>query len=228
MKDSILIAPSLLAADFCNLQSAVQSIEYTGGADILHLDIMDGHYVPNLTFGAPVISQLRQHTDLLFEAHLMINNPEDCVGQYIQAGCNRIIIHPETCVHLYKLAEDIQNNNCQFGLALNPAQSIESLNLPDIGHLCDVITVMSVSPGFGGQKFINSVLPKITKLKNYIQELNLNIQIEVDGGVNTNNIEDLVKAGTDILVAGSSIYNQKNTPDKNIQEFRQIIAKTVQ
>lgn len=214
-----LIAPSILSADFGKLHSEIQLIEQE--ADILHIDVMDGHYVPNLTIGPAIIKSLRPHSQLLFETHLMITNAEQSVQQYIDAGSDRIVVHPETITHLHRLLTLIKEQNIQAGLAINPGQPLEVLSLPYIGHLLDSITVMSVNPGFPAQSFIPESIQKIKDLKQLINSLGLNILIEVDGGVNKQTAPLVKQAGADILVAGSAVYNSGN-PVLAIQELKNI------
>lgn len=214
-----LIAPSILSADFGKLHEEIKLIEQE--ADILHIDIMDGHYVPNLTIGPAIIKSLRLHSQLFFETHLMITNAEDSVQQYIDAGSDRIVVHPETITHLHRLLVLIKSQGKQAGLALNPGQPLEILALPYIGNLLDSITVMTVNPGFPAQSFIPESITKIKDLKQLINNLDLNIQIQVDGGINKQTAPLVKQAGANILVAGNAVYN---TPDpvQAIRELREI------
>jgi len=219
MHNKVLIAPSILSADFCHLGKAVSDIEQE--ADILHLDIMDGHYVPNLSIGPAVIRSIRQQSKLFLETHLMISNPEEHIQSYAKAGSDRLVLHPDTCKHLYKAISEVKNLNLQCALAINPSQDIDVLSLEYIGDMLSSITVMTVNPGFGGQKFLASCLKKIEKLKVRLNELSLHhIQIEVDGGVNLDTASSVVEAGADILVAGSAVYNDQDTPASNIQKLK--------
>ncbi len=214
----VLIAPSILSADFANLEQEIKKIE--NFVELLHIDVMDGHYVPNLTIGYPVIKTLREKTNLFFTTHLMISNPEDFILEYISAGSNRLVLHSETCKHLHRTLNKIKENNIKAGLALNPSQGIESLNLEYTGELIDCITIMTVNPGFPAQSFINSGLKKIKSLKLLLEKLNLkHIKIEVDGGINAETAKLCKEAGADILVAGNFIYKSKDI-SKAIEELK--------
>ena len=200
-----MIAPSLLSADFSNLQKAVSYFEDTE-AKWLHLDIMDGHFVPNLTFGPGLVKKLRPYTQLLFDCHLMVENPEQYVDDFIDAGADMITVHVETTAHLQRLLTMIKEKGCMTGAVLNPATPLSSLEwiLDDV----DMILLMSVNPGFGGQKFIPNSLDKLKALKNMIGDREILIQI--DGGVTLENARLLKDAGADILVAGSSVYGKED------------------
>jgi len=201
------IAPSILSADFLNLESDLQKI-VQAGADILHLDVMDGHFVPNLTFGYPVISQIRKHFQIPLDAHLMITNPENYIDILAKIGVDYISIHQETVPHLHRYIQQIKGYGIKAGVALNPATPVESL-FPIINDL-DFVLIMSVNPGFGGQKFLELAYDKIITLRQKAIELNTNLVIEVDGGVNDQNAPLLQKAGADILVAGYYIFKSSN------------------
>ncbi len=198
----VKIAPSLLSADFANLQREVEKIEKSG-ADMLHLDIMDGHYVPNLTFGAAIIKALRPYSKLPFDVHLMVRNPDEMIPWFIASGADIITVHAETCPHLDKTLQTIRSYGLKSGVALNPSTP-ETL-LEYVLDKIDMILVMSVNPGFGGQKFIDSVINKISKIKNMIGDKN--IEIEVDGGINPLTASRCISAGADILVAGTAIFS---------------------
>ncbi|MDY5963964.1 MAG: ribulose-phosphate 3-epimerase [Peptostreptococcus porci] len=201
------LAPSVLSADFANLLNSCKKVE-NAGCEYLHLDVMDGHFVPNITFGAPIIKSLRKDIKMVFDAHLMITDPDKFIPDLVDAGCDIITVHQEACTHLHRTIQNIKSYNVKAGVVLNPATPVEMIKhiLPDV----DMVLLMSVNPGFGGQKFIPDVLEKVKTLRKMIDERGLDIEIEVDGGVNSQNIKSLVDAGADVLVAGSAIFNNED------------------
>lgn len=201
--NSIKIAPSILSADFACLAQEVKRIE-DAGADMAHIDIMDGHFVPNLTFGAPVIAALRAHTKLEFDVHLMVTNPEDYIEPFAKAGADWITFHAETAPHMHRLIQQIKERGIKAGIALNPGTPLSAVEelLPDL----DMVLIMSVNPGFGGQKFIDGAINKIARLKKMIEACGSTAQIQVDGGVNPQTAKRVRDAGASILVAGSAVY----------------------
>ncbi|MGC9109220.1 MAG: ribulose-phosphate 3-epimerase [Caldimicrobium sp.] len=202
-----LIAPSLLSADFSRLKEEVKAVE-EAGADLLHLDVMDGLFVPNLTFGPLVISALRPHTKLLFDVHLMIVQPERYLKHFAEAGADLICVHAEATTHLHRAITQIKELGKLAGVSLNPHTPPEILDY--VLELLDFVLVMTVNPGFGGQKFIPQCLSKIEKLKNTIVKRGLNTLIEVDGGINEKTSQLVISAGADILVAGSYIFEKED------------------
>ena len=213
------IAPSLLSADFSCLADEIQRIEL-GGADYLHLDVMDGIFVPNITFGAPVIKKLRRVTKLLFDVHLMIDKPERFIKDFVEAGADILTVHVEATTHLHRTIQEIKSYGIKAGVSLNPATSLDTLEyiLDDL----DLVLIMTVNPGFGGQSFINPMLSKIRDLRRMIDERGLNIIIEVDGGIKLSNAKEVVNMGADLLVAGSDIFGAKDVTIQTMA-FKKII-----
>jgi ribulose-phosphate 3-epimerase len=199
----IQIAPSILSADFARLADEIAAAE-SGGATVLHVDVMDGHFVPNITIGPPVVKSLRKHTKLPLDCHLMIENPDDYIPAFAEAGANWISVHQEACRHLDRTLNLIKDNHCRAGVVLNPATPVELLS--EVLDVVDYVLVMSVNPGFGGQKFIPNALGKISKLYMARAAKGLSYQIEVDGGVSHETIGEIVRSGADILVAGNAVY----------------------
>ncbi len=198
----VKIAPSILSADFSKLADEIRKVEKY--VDMLHIDIMDGHFVPNITLGLPVIRSIRVVTKLPFDVHMMVTSPDSYIDSFIDAGANILTIHAETATHLHRTISSIRKKGARAGIALNPATPLSAIEnvLGDV----DMILIMTVNPGFGGQSFIKSMLPKIRKLREMIDKEKLDVEIEVDGGINGDTARQAVAAGADILVAGSYIY----------------------
>jgi ribulose-phosphate 3-epimerase len=207
MANKVLIAPSILSSDFGRLAEEMQAMG-TAGADILHLDIMDGHYVPNLTFGYVICEAVRKASPLPLDAHLMVTNPEEYVDRMANLGVTYFSFHPETVFHPHRLIHAIKESGMKAGAALNPGMPVDCINalLPEL----DFVLLMSVNPGYSGQKFIPAVTYKVKQMKAKIQALNLNILIEVDGGINDRNAPELIQAGADIIVSASYIFNHSD------------------
>jgi ribulose-phosphate 3-epimerase len=201
------IAPSLLSADFSNLAEQIRHVEI-GGADIIHCDIMDGKFVPSITFGPIVVKAVRKITKLPIDVHLMIKDPDNFIEDFVNAGADYISVHQEEVVHLHRTITKIKELGAKAGVVINPATPVNTLF--DILEYVDIVLVMSVNPGFGGQKFIESSLKKIAELKKIREDKNLEFEIEIDGGVTSANIQKISNAGCDIFVAGSSIFGKDN------------------
>jgi len=218
---SIKIAPSILSADFSRLGDEVRRAE-EAGADMIHLDIMDGHFVPNLTFGPLIVKAIRNHTKLPFYVHLMVERPEDYIEKVVEAGGDLIIVHVETCIHLQRVLKMIRDFGVKSGVALNPATPLTTIEyvLDDL----DLILIMSVNPGFGGQEFIPSTLPKIRRARRKLVKRGLEMEIAVDGGVNVETAPKIVEAGADVLVAGTAVFGKPDLK-KAIRELREAALK---
>ncbi len=211
-----LLAPSLLSADFLHLGEAVDMINQSE-ADWFHLDIMDGLFVPNLSFGLPVVQAISKSTKKPLDVHLMIVQPERYVSQFRDAGANILSVHYEACTHLHRCLQDIRNKGMKAGVVLNPHSPVSLLG--DILEEADMVLLMAVNPGFGGQSFISNVLQKISELRQMVVKKGLNTLIEIDGGVSLDNKNDLISAGADVLVAGNAVFNTPN-PLETIKLFK--------
>ena len=201
----IELAPSILSADFARLAEQVQAAA-AGGGSVIHVDVMDGHFVPNITLGPPVVRSLRKTTDLPLDCHLMIENPDQYIPEFAEAGADWISVHQEACRHLNRTLHLIRDHGAKAGVVINPATPVESLS--EVLDIVDYVLVMSVNPGFGGQKFIQGSVHKIRKLAELRGQRGLGYRIEVDGGVALDTVAEVVRAGTEILVAGNAVFGQ--------------------
>lgn len=214
----IEIAPSILASNFARLGEEVRSVE-EGGADVIHVDVMDGHFVPNISIGIPVVECLRKATHLPLDVHLMIEQPETYIGDFVRAGANRVLIHQEATVHLDRALAMIREAGAEAGAVINPATPV--VMLTDVLDKLDTVLVMSVNPGFGGQKFIANALEKIRHLNQWRSRYNADFRIEVDGGVDLENTAELAQAGANTFVAGTSIFHTPN-PVEATRQLRRL------
>lgn len=220
----IKIAPSILAADFAKLGQEVKEVE-AAGAELIHIDVMDGHFVPNISFGAIALEAIRPLSKLPMDVHLMIENPDQYIEQFAKAGADYITVHVEACRHLHRTIQLIRSFGVKPGVVLNPHTPIETIQhiLEDV----DMVLFMTVNPGFGGQKFIESVVPKVEALSKIIKERGLNIEIEIDGGINAETIVPCAKAGATVFVAGSAIYSKEDRAQA-LQEIKQAGLAAIQ
>jgi ribulose-phosphate 3-epimerase len=216
----VKIAPSILSADFARLGEEIDAVEQAG-ADYIHVDVMDGHFVPNITIGPVVVKAVRHVTSLPLDVHLMISNPPEYISEFAEAGANILMVHAEACIHLDRVVQQIRDAGVKAGVALNPHQPLSILEyvLQDL----DQVLLMTVNPGFGGQSFIKGVIPKITRLKEMIVEKGLQIDIEVDGGVKVDNARQIADAGADVLVAGSAIFSTDDYRE-TIRRFKDVVS----
>ncbi|NMA68834.1 MAG: ribulose-phosphate 3-epimerase [Desulfitobacterium sp.] len=213
----IKIAPSILSADFSRLGEEVARVE-EAGAEVLHIDVMDGHFVPNITIGPLVVKSLRPHSKMRFDVHLMIENPEQYIEEFAKAGADHITVHLEATYHIHRAIQQIKSLGLTAGVSLNPATPLDGLKY--IIDQLDMVLIMSVNPGFGGQKFIPEVLPKIRVLRRHLDQMQSNCEIEVDGGINLQTASPVVKAGADILVAGAAVFGQPD-PAQAVRTLRE-------
>lgn len=215
------IAPSLLSADFTRLDEEIRAVK-EGGATVLHVDVMDGHFVPNITIGLPVVKSLRKATDMIIDCHLMISEPSRYAVQFVKAGADMVSVHVEADVHLQRTLTAIREAGAKAGVAINPGTPVSSLE--EVLPFSDFILLMSVNPGFGGQSFIETSYDKLRKLRSAITEQGLPVRIEIDGGIDASNVSKVVEAGAEIIVAGSAVFGA-GTPTESVKEM--IDAATV-
>lgn len=212
------LAPSILAADFSILGEQIKKVE-SAGAEYLHIDVMDGSFVPSISFGLPLISSIRKSTGLTFDVHLMVTEPERFVDQFADAGANILTVHQEACTHLNRTLKHVKERGVKTGVALNPATDISTLKY--VLNYVDMILVMSVNPGFGGQEFIPETLEKLKDVKNMVKASGRDIDIEVDGGITLKNVDTILKAGANVIVSGSSVFRGNITD--NVKNFLEIL-----
>jgi len=214
---SVKLAPSILTADFGNLAQQIQQAE-VGGADYIHLDVMDGRFVPNITFGPLVVAAVRQHTSLPLDVHLMIEEPERYIEAFADAGADIISVQVEATTHLHRTLQQIRAAECRAGAVLNPATPIESVR--EVAPLLDMVLIMSVNPGFGGQRFIESSYAKLRRTRALLDRVNPACDLEVDGGIGPHNIADVVRCGANVIVAGSAVFNRDALVGANLAALR--------
>ena len=214
------IAPSILSADFSRLGEEIRAVE-EAGADYIHVDVMDGHFVPNITIGSPVVSAIRKVTKLPLDVHLMISEPDRYIADFAKAGSDIITVHAEACIHLHRTIGYIKELGIRAGVSLNPSTPLSVIEqiLEDV----DMVLLMTVNPGFGGQKFIKTMLPKIAEMRRIINDRGLKVELEVDGGVTLDNIYDISRAGADSFVAGSAVFGSSDYK-KTIEEMKRLAA----
>ena len=219
MTKPVQIAPSVLPADFAELGKAVRDLE-SAGVDLIQWDVMDGQFVPNLTFGPDVIAAARKHTSLPFEAHLMVLSPDNMAAEYVKAGCSRLIVHVEACTHLHRTLDNIQKLGATAGVALNP--STPASVVAHVLDLVDLVLVMTVNPGFGGQSYISTMEPKIREVRDMIEAAGLGdaVNVEVDGGISATTVGSAAAAGANILIAGSALFKHPGGLEVAVAEIR--------
>ena len=217
----IKLAPSILSADFARLGEQIEEVA-RAGADYIHVDVMDGHFVPNITIGAPVVAAIRPVTSLPLDVHLMIEHPERYVSEFVHAGADIITVHVEASPHIYGTIELIKKLGAKVGVSINPPTPIGAAE--EFLHHVDLVLIMSVNPGFGGQSFIPATLLRIAKMRKILDDRGLSAELEVDGGINADNAPDIVKAGANVLVAGNSVFRAEEGISQALQRLREAAA----
>ena len=217
----IKLAPSILSADFARLGEQVAEVT-RAGADYIHVDVMDGHFVPNITIGAPVVAAIRPLTSLPLDVHLMIEHPERYISEFVHAGADIITVHVEASPHLHGTIELIKKLGAKAGVSLNPPTPLSAVE--EFLHHVDLVLIMSVNPGFGGQPFIPETLPRIASMRKILDDRGLSAELEVDGGINADNAPDIVKAGANVLVAGNSVFRAEEGISEAIQRLREAVS----
>lgn len=218
----LYLAPSILSADFANLGNDIKIID-NAGADYIHIDVMDGKFVPSISFGMPVMKAIRKYTDKVFDVHLMIEEPGRYINEFKEAGADIITVHAEACCHLNRTLQAIKNAGCKTGVALNPATPLSVLDY--VLEYTDMVLIMSVNPGFGGQSYIPNSTQKIAQIREIIDKRGLDTDIEVDGGINQSNVTEVIDAGANVIVAGSAVFN--GDAQKNVEAFKEIFGRYV-
>lgn len=218
----LYLAPSILSADFAHLGNDIKTID-NAGADYIHIDVMDGKFVPSISFGMPVMKAIRKYTDKVFDVHLMIDEPGRYINEFKEAGADIITVHAEACCHLNRTLQAIKNAGCKTGVALNPATPLSVLDY--VLEYTDMVLIMSVNPGFGGQSYIPNSTEKIAQIRDIINKRGLDTDIEVDGGINQSNVTEVIDAGANVIVAGSAVFN--GDAQKNVEAFKEIFGRYV-
>ncbi len=216
------IAPSILSADFGHLADSIQAVE-KGGADWIHIDVMDGHFVPNITIGPLIVEAARRATDLPLDVHLMIADPDRYIEEFVRAGAAVVTVHQEACPHLHRTLQRIRELGARAGVAVNPATPVESIR--DVVPQLDLLLIMSVNPGFGGQAYIPASTSKLARARAMIEDMNSSALLQVDGGVVVDNAREIVAAGADVLVAGSAVYGHPQGPGTGVQAIRDAVSR---